>query len=109
MKYSEKIIENRKKITEYESEIKHLKNQQKDVWKKLRDEVHSNQARYRKMDGLSGFIDTVDGKIMAKDEGLHVQFESNSMPSASALCQIEEETGLKFKRIIGDNVYEFNL
>ena len=109
MKKKKKIIENRKKITEYESEIKKKKNQQKDVWKKLRDEVHSNQARYRKMDGLSGFIDTVDGKIIAADDGLHVQFESNSVPSASALSQIEVETGLKFKRIIGDNVYEFNL
>ena len=103
--HTERLIEVRQEISQKQKELNDLLNEQSDLWRKIDKEINENKARYRKMEGLSGFIQCDD---YVDTLGLILKFDVNSNPSAHALSLIEEDTGLKFKTCI-DSKYIFDL
>lgn len=103
--HTERLIEIRKDISLKNKELNDLLNEQIELWVKIHREMNENKARYRKMEGLSGFIQCID---YYEGRGLVLQFDENSNPTARALSLIEEDTGLKFKSCDGSQ-YVFNL
>ena len=105
-RYDTDLIETRKSIAKKSKEIRQLEDYKRELWNKLIKEFNSNLAKYHKMEGLSGIIksysarDTVD--IMA------IEFDLNSKPTARALTQIEDTTGLCFL-YTDEHIYYFGL
>lgn len=104
--YVDRLIEIRKDITSKRKEIIELESEKEDLWKKILRELNDNKARYKKMEGLSGFKEANLGKIELVDSSdfervINILFDKNSKPTAKALSYIESDTGLKFK---GNNI-----
>lgn len=107
MRYSENLVEVRKDISEKTKELRNLNETQKELWKKLINEFNNNLAKYKKMEGLSGIVKA--NKYKEDMTSLEIVFEANNKPSATALSQIETDTGLSFMGIKESDVYVFGL
>lgn len=100
-----KLIENRKSLTECKKEINRLNLENVELWNKIITEFNENKARFRKVEGLGGLVQALP--IFADDEELVVQFDKNSTISAKGLGFLEDETGLKFSGIKGNEFDRF--
>lgn len=108
LEYSERLIEIRKAVREKSKEINELEIEKNEIWKKIEREINDKTAYYKKIEGFSGFR---GAKFEDRDieSYIIIKFDSNSKPTASALSNIEKDTGLRFMGNIHPDSYGFGL
>ena len=95
--YSDRLVEIRQIISSKRKEINELEVEKKELWEKIVREINDNTARYKKIEGLSGFKFAKLGYTDNNEQYVIINFDTNSRPTASALANIESDTHLKFK------------